>query len=135
MLVGSKRIERNNFSGRFVEALNRAGYNSSSATSVWREFNIRYTETPVTVHAVRKWLLGEAIPSQEKMRVLASWLSVSPGWLRFGGGTMSVVNGNTIFVYPSASMINDLQSLDTEHRIAAKEMLSTLVKLNMLRHK
>ena len=40
--------------------------------------------TPVTPHAVRKWLIGEAIPTQEKILVLAKWLNVSAAWLRFG---------------------------------------------------
>lgn len=42
------------------------------------------TGTPVTPHAVRKWLIGEAIPTQEKILVLAKWLNVSAAWLRFG---------------------------------------------------
>jgi len=33
---------------------------------------------------VRRWLRGEAIPSQDKLQVLADWLKVEPQVLRFG---------------------------------------------------
>ena len=38
------------------------------------------------VHAssCRKWLFAEAIPTQEKLLVLAQMLQVSASWLRFG---------------------------------------------------
>lgn len=49
-----------------------------------REFNTRYWGRPITVQAVRRWLRGEAIPSQEKLQVLADWLKVEPHVLRFG---------------------------------------------------
>jgi hypothetical protein len=28
--------------------------------------------------------MGEAIPTQDRLQVLADWLSVSPSWLRYG---------------------------------------------------
>lgn len=34
--------------------------------------------------AARKWLKGEAIPTQDKIHILARWIGVSPQWLRFG---------------------------------------------------
>jgi transcriptional regulator with XRE-family HTH domain len=33
---------------------------------------------------VRNWLLGQALPTQDKLVVLAQWLQVSPEELRFG---------------------------------------------------
>ena len=33
---------------------------------------------------VRRWLRGEAIPSQDKLQVLAEWLKIEPHALRFG---------------------------------------------------
>ena len=53
--------------------------------SLLRKFNVRFAGRPVTVHAARKWLVGEAIPTQEKLRTLADWLGVPADWLRFGG--------------------------------------------------
>ncbi|MDP2903180.1 MAG: hypothetical protein Q8N96_08750 [Methylovulum sp.] len=36
------------------------------------------------MQAVRRWLRGETIPSQEKLQVLAEWLKIEPHALRFG---------------------------------------------------
>lgn len=49
-----------------------------------REFNTRYWGPSVTLQGVRRWLRGEAIPSQDKLQVLADWLGVEPEVLRFG---------------------------------------------------
>jgi transcriptional regulator with XRE-family HTH domain len=49
-----------------------------------REFNTRYWGRSVTLQGVRRWLRGEAIPSQDKLQVLADWLGVEPEVLRFG---------------------------------------------------
>lgn len=35
----------------------------------------------------------EAIPTQDKLRVLANWLQVTPEWLRFGGDVLELANG------------------------------------------
>lgn len=32
----------------------------------------------------RRWLNGDALPAQDKLRVLAEWLGVGAEWLRFG---------------------------------------------------
>lgn len=67
------------------QALRNAEYSAESPTELAREFNARFDGTSITVHAARKWLVAEAIPTQDKMRVLASWLGVAAEWLRFGG--------------------------------------------------
>ncbi|MDB5727723.1 MAG: hypothetical protein JWQ00_928 [Noviherbaspirillum sp.] len=85
----SNVIERSEFSSRLREALRREGY-PESATRLAREFNSRFAGNPVSVHAVRKWLMGEAIPTQEKLRLLSQWFGVSAEWLRFGTGELKV---------------------------------------------
>jgi hypothetical protein len=50
---------------------------SSSTTAV-------AIQPPISSHAARKWLIGEAIPTQDRIQVLAVWLNVSPSWLGFG---------------------------------------------------
>jgi transcriptional regulator with XRE-family HTH domain len=42
------------------------------------------SSTRATGAAQSRWLRGEAIPSQEKLQVLADWLKVEPQVLRFG---------------------------------------------------
>jgi hypothetical protein len=76
--------ERTNFRERLHAALRDAEYAPDSPTQLAREFNIRYGGKPITVHAARKWLVGDAIPTQEKLRTLAHWLGVSAEWLRYG---------------------------------------------------
>jgi len=76
--------EQQAFSKRLKEAMRRAQVGSRGATYIAREFNLRYHGDPVTAQAVRKWLTGAALPSQDKIRVLAHWLDVSAQWLRFG---------------------------------------------------
>ena len=58
---------------------------SASPTVLARRFNILWSGRPITVYAARKWLCRESIPTQDKLRILAGWLQVTPEWLRFGG--------------------------------------------------
>ena len=71
------------FSERLNSAVEIAGV-PLSATAVQREYNSRSNQPPISSHAVRKWLMGEAIPTQDRIQVRAKWLNVSPSWLRFG---------------------------------------------------
>ncbi len=82
--------EREGFKLRLQQALRNAEYSADSPTELARDFNARFEGRPVTVHAARKWLVGEAIPTQDKMRALASWLGVAVEWLRFGGEERAV---------------------------------------------
>jgi len=77
--------EKEEFSKRLSNAMVQAGYALRPVVLVLeREFNTRYWGRSVTLQAVRRWLRGEAIPSQEKLQVLADWLKVEPQALRFG---------------------------------------------------
>lgn len=82
--------ERECFSLRLQQSLRNAEHSPDSPTELARDFNARFTGNPITVHAARKWLVGEAIPTQEKMRTLAQWLDVPVDWLRFGGDQMPI---------------------------------------------
>ena len=75
--------EKAEFAQRLTDAMTRAGY-ALRPIVLEREFNTRYWGRSVTLQAVRRWLRGEAIPSQEKLQVLADWLKVEPHVLRFG---------------------------------------------------
>lgn len=76
--------EREGFRLRLHQALLSSHYSTERPTELARDFNSRFGGKPVTVHAARKWLVGESIPTQDKMRALAEWLGVSAEWLRFG---------------------------------------------------
>lgn len=71
------------FAKRLAEAMIAAGYEAKPAV-LEREFNTRHWGKPVTLHGVRRWLRGETLPSQDKLRTLSEWLKVEPHKLQFG---------------------------------------------------
>lgn len=81
--LNAAQKQRMLFSRRLISSLEILGL-KASPTIVQREYNIRSNQPPITSHAARKWLMGEAIPTQDRLQVLADWLSVSPSWLRYG---------------------------------------------------
>lgn len=128
-------IERESFSQRLQQALKNAHYSPDSPTRLAREFNIRFEGRPITVHAARKWLVGEAIPTQEKLRMMAQWLGVPADWLRFGGTEGAAAgseSSNPPSRFESADMklVADLQRLDEHHRQIAREFIRMLVRIN-----
>ena len=128
--------ERESFSERLQQALKNAHYSPDSPTRLAREFNIRFEGRPITVHAARKWLVGEAIPTQEKLRMIAQWLGVPADWLRFGGGEQAPEGGgegagaNARFESADVKLIADLQRLDEHHRQLAREFIRMLVRMH-----
>ncbi|CAN7150995.1 hypothetical protein [Massilia sp. LjRoot122] len=127
--------ERESFSERLQQALKNAHYSPDSPTRLAREFNIRFEGRPITVHAARKWLVGEAIPTQEKLRMIAQWLGVPADWLRFGGAEHAAAGteangGGARFESADVKLIADLQRLDEHHRQLAREFIRMLVRMN-----
>ena len=78
--------EREEFSRRLKQALKWAGMGDLGAIRLAQEFNQRHSGKNVTHQAVQKWLAGEALPTQDKLRTLAGLLRVSIAWLRDGEG-------------------------------------------------
>jgi transcriptional regulator with XRE-family HTH domain len=127
--------ERESFSERLQQALKNAHYSPDSPTRLAREFNIRFDGRPITVHAARKWIVGEAIPTQEKLRTLAMWLGVPADWLRFGGSELGAPAADSPqmlarFESADVKLIADLQRLDEHHRQVVREFIRMLVRLN-----
>ena len=75
--------EKTKFAERLRNAMRAAGYEPRPSV-LEKNFNSRYWGESVTFQAVSRWLRGEAIPSQEKLQVLADWLRVEPHVLRYG---------------------------------------------------
>lgn len=124
--------ERDSFSERLQQALKNAHYSPDSPTKLAREFNVRFDGRPITVHAARKWLVGEAIPTQEKLRTLALWLGVPAEWLRFGGTIGEAGEAQAAparFESADVKLIADLQRLDEHHRDIAREFIRMLVRM------
>ncbi len=118
-------LERDAFCGRLHETLQRQAPTAIKAAALTREFNRRYAGTPITLHAARRWLLGEAIPSQDKLRVLADWLGVTAEWLRFGqGNALAEVREPEVQV--DYQLMRDINALSQAHQYAVREMIKLL---------
>lgn len=81
--MNSKTEERSAFAQRLQHALIKTNI-KISPTALARIFNSVTVSEQVTIHAVRKWLLGQAIPTQEKLRVLSRITGFDANWLRMG---------------------------------------------------
>jgi hypothetical protein len=124
--------EREDFSLRLRQSLRNAHHAPDSPTKLARDFNARFAGRPVTVHAARKWLVGESIPTQDKMRTLADWLCVSVEWLRYGGDERSLETAGDKrgFQSDNLKLASDLQLLDPHYRQIVREFVRILMVAN-----
>ena len=127
--------EREAFSQRLAKALKDARIETGSPTALSREFNRRYVGKPVSIHAARKWLMGESIPTQDKLRLLAAWLGVSAEWLRFGegGGRHVARSEQALYNSPDIELIGNISQLNAEHKQVVRELVLTLLRLERKR--
>lgn len=127
-------IERTQFSKRLVAVLLSSRGLAPSPTLLAREFNHFFSGKAVTVHAARKWLLGEAIPTQDKLQALAHWLDVSVDWLRFGGegnADAPAVSGGQSRQAPGSNMdalLRLYMALPHRDRMVAKQFVTMLAR-------
>jgi len=82
----NKIEERKNFALRLKQAIDAKGFRSSP-TEIANLFNVVYEGKPVTAHTTRNWLLGNSLPTHEKMVCLGVLLDTSPEQLRYGRST------------------------------------------------
>lgn len=121
-------IERELFSFRLRHALESNGYDGHSPTKLHREVTARSNRS-LTAHAVRKWLMGESIPTQASIQVLADWLRVSPSWLRFGTGDDAIVTVRSEKLAPeNVRLLADLAQLSARDAHMIRTLASLMVK-------
>ena len=118
-------VERANFSSRLLLCLENIGL-GNNYTAFAKAFNFRSSSGAVTVHAARKWLIGESFPTQEKIVVLAAWFQVSPEWLRFGVGD-HVVPSVAPVSRPHTSLAADIQMLTVEECRIVEALIQAIV--------
>ncbi|HLX81610.1 MAG TPA: helix-turn-helix domain-containing protein [Burkholderiales bacterium] len=123
--------EREEFTKRLVQKLRERGIDSSSPTQVAQGFNERAPLQRVTAQAVRKWLSGEAIPSQPKVKAIAAWLGVTTDWLRFGesSGPAPAMRQVLPPYRPALSdqeFLRRYRKLSGEHQTALAEIITAL---------
>lgn len=120
--------EREHFSNRLQMVLRNAGI-PLRAAAVAREFNLRAEGATVTTHAVRKWLMGEAIPTHERMVILSGWLGVHASWLLYGDAESGAYRQ---VVMPSLAteeliLLRDYRRLSADGQKIMRAMLTTLL--------
>lgn len=129
--------EKQGFSRRLRESLRRAEADGGGAAALAREFNLRYDGTPVTVQAVRKWVSGKSLPSQDKIRALALWLKVSPQWLRYGEGegapARALRQEAAGYRADAAWLSRKYEALNDAHKAMIVELIIALLRLERKR--
>lgn len=119
--------EQEQFSERLVKAMHDAGFKDDSPSHMVREFNRRFPHHAVTVHAARKWIKGEAIPTQDKILALSRWLNVNPAWLRFDGERTTPDPAGLAIEGDEQRILRDLRLLDPRRRAMVEEFISLLL--------
>ncbi len=110
--------EREEFSKRLKQALREAGVGTPGAVRLAQEFKA-YSGSAVTHQAAQKWLNGESIPTQDKLRALAKWLNRSTEWLRYGPGKEVAGAGSS-----------DAASVSYRHALSDQELVKRYRKLS-----
>jgi transcriptional regulator with XRE-family HTH domain len=133
--ISTISVERANFSERLIGVLASSRSLPASPTALAREFNQFFGGKAITVHAARKWLLGEAIPTQDKLQALASWLEVSVDWLRFGNSLDPAATAATVAEHGQQAAMTKLNALlklymglPHRDRAMAKQFITMLVR-------
>lgn len=117
------------FSMRLAAALEAAGFDHDIA-GITRRFNFLTPSATVTVHAVRKWLSGKSIPTQERLRTLALLVGVTPEWLRYGRTDDADTRESSHFDhFPERwrAVAFDLALLDAHHHKIAEKFVELLL--------
>jgi hypothetical protein len=117
------------FAARLDQALRSAGFSARPSHFV-REFNSRADGNAITVFAARKWLLGESIPTQDRLRILSTWLDVQAQWLRYGEGGPPAMADDDAAIPPIDDQLlaRDLQLLRPHSRRVVHGLVALLLK-------
>jgi hypothetical protein len=123
--------ERRFFSDRLNAAL-IAAHQPTTPSAFTREFNLRADGSMVTVHGARKWLLGEAFPTQEKVHILARWLNINAAWLRYGDAQNDKSQRGAA-PFPGLSsenlvLIRDVMSLPPAAQSVVRDLVDSLLR-------
>jgi hypothetical protein len=79
------------FAKRLADAMNLKAI-KYSPTELQKRFNSCFNGKKITPHSARNWMLGNTLPTQDKLVCLAQMLGMSSEFLRFG------TNNNKTFV-------------------------------------
>jgi transcriptional regulator with XRE-family HTH domain len=129
-VIGMANVQlREEFSKRLRKALQDRGLGVDSPTRLAQTFNGDYPDRRVTPQAVRKWLNGEAIPSDDKLRALAEWLGITPYLLRYGmaeGGKGAQESAAPYRVLADQELVRRYRKLNPRQQHAVAEIITAL---------
>jgi hypothetical protein len=125
--AAAKADERLAFASRLKHALQASNINPS-ITKVARTFNLHTKGEKVTVHAVRKWLIGESIPTQEKVQELSEIVGCAPAWLRFGTEDAAAPRPAIEFTVDERNLIRSMRHLQDHEQRAVHQLVASLLK-------
>lgn len=124
----SATLEKAEFAKRLKMAISEFDEALLSPTVLAREFNRRSRHSSIGMTTAHKWLSGDAIPAQEKLLLLASWLRVPVQWLRFGEGE----------VQPALSaraqrrldkLVSDFSTLTERDKVLVERLIAEMLRV------
>jgi transcriptional regulator with XRE-family HTH domain len=121
----SAQRESELFAERLSHALTAAGMDIS-ASALQHAFNEHSSQPSITIHAERKWLLGESIPTHARLQALAGILGVSASWLRFGETVLG--ESSKAISTQEQLLINNYRKLGREDRGHISAIVRSLAK-------
>ncbi|WP_111884242.1 XRE family transcriptional regulator [Acinetobacter sp. CFCC 11171] len=119
------------FAKRLVLAMQSKGY-EAKASILEREFNLNYSGKPMTLHGVRKWLIGEAIPSGDKLLALAKWLEIPPEELILNKNIQTAIQQRDArwkqeLGYKDKEVFEGYTQLSSSHKKIIRDMIIALL--------
>lgn len=118
------------FASRLREAMVKSGLKPEAAV-LERHFNQHYFGKSLTLHGVRKWLVGESIPPYDKIVALAGMLNIAPEELTFGLEIKQKVKEKNdhwreAISYQEREIFETFLSLPAPQRKVAREVIEAL---------
>ena len=125
--------EKLEFSNRLRKAMQAAGYEPRPLV-IENEFNQRWWGRSISMQAAWSWLNAKAIPSQDKLQVLAEWLKVEPQILRFGEGIAKSVKQyrerwDEKLTHQERETVDAFLQLPAPQRKVVREVILTFAKV------
>ena len=124
--------EKIEFSNRLRQAMKDAGY-AVSPSVLEQEFNLRWYGRSISNQAAWNWLNNKAVPTQDKIQVLAEWLKIEPEVLRFGEAERNSVQAQRQrwdegVGYLERETFDTFMKLPAPQRKLAREVIQALAK-------
>lgn len=124
--------EKIEFSNRLRQAMKDAGY-AVSPSVLEQEFNLRWYGRSISNQAAWNWLNNKAVPTQDKIQVLAEWLKIEPEVLRFGEAVRHSVQAQRQrwdegVGYLERETFDTFMKLPAPQRKLAREVIQALAK-------